>query len=102
MIDRRSLTDHHPSLSGTDYVLEGASVRDRFLTAFILQHNGLLKGLWAQAAGLPDDQPDHSGLSASLLAAEEESFGIEVESTFEPLTIRVLEGWRSGDDEDDI
>lgn len=100
MIDRRSLTDHHPSLSGADWVLEGASVRDRFLTAFILQQNGSLDGLWPQAAELPD--PLHSGLSVALLAAEEESFVMEAESTFEPLTIRVIEGWGGGDDEDDM
>jgi hypothetical protein len=76
MIDRRSSTDRHPDLSGTDYVLEGVSVRDRFLTAFVLQHNGsLLQGTWPRAASLPDDAR-------------------------EPLTVRVIDEWIAADDDE--
>jgi hypothetical protein len=98
MIDRRSLTDH-PSLSDTDYVLEGASIRDRFLTAFILRHSEASKSAWPYAARLSDPHPP--GISAPLLAAEEEGFSVRIESTYEPLTVRVIDEWFGADDEDD-
>jgi hypothetical protein len=98
MIDRRSLTDPHPSLSGTDYVLEGASVRDRFLTAFILEHHGPFKSV--HAARLPDG-PSPSGMDVLFPGAEEETLSIQVESTYEPLTVRVIDEWLASDDDDD-
>jgi hypothetical protein len=97
MIDRRSLTDS-PSLSGTDYVLEGASVRDRFLTAFVLQHNGSLQSTWPHPR-LPDASHP-SGPGAILPCAQEERFRVHVESAFEPLTVRMIDRW-FGEDEDD-
>lgn len=97
MINRRSSTDQ-PGLSGTDYVLEGASVRDRFLTAFILQHNGPFQVPWPQAA-----RPDPSEMDGTLLleADEEESFSIQIERAYEPLTIQVID-WLGTDDDNDM
>lgn len=100
MIDRRNLTDRHPSLAGTDYVLEGASVRDRFLTAFILQRNEAFQSAWLQAARLPD-RPEPSSLLA-LFPGAEESFGVRDESDYEPVAIRVIEDWSGADDDDDM
>jgi hypothetical protein len=98
MIDRRSSTDR-PDLSGTDYVLEGVSVRDRFLTAFVLQHNGsLLQGTWPRAASLPDPHPFN--MNAAFPGAEEESFRDQVEDAREPLTVRVIDEWIAADDDD--
>src|SRR5262245_19926025 len=90
MIDRRSPTDH-PGLSGTDYVLEGASVRDRFLTAFLLQHQGTLVSDWRQVAKQPDDSIP-AGMSMLLPGPEDES-RIQTERPYEPLAIRVIGGW---------
>jgi hypothetical protein len=98
MIDRSSL--NHPSLSGTDYVLEGASIRDRFLTAFILQHNGSLETTWPHAARMPD-RPASYGLGAQLPGADEETFKVHIESTCEPLTVRVIDDWFGADDDED-
>jgi hypothetical protein len=99
MIDRRSLTDHHPSLAGTDYVLEGASVRDRFLTAFILQRDEAFQSAWLQAVRLPDrSEPT---LHASLFSTEE-SFSVRDESDYEPVAIQVIEDWSGADDDDDM
>lgn len=39
MIAHRSQTDPH-RLSATDQVLDGATLRDRFLTAFVLRNAG--------------------------------------------------------------
>lgn len=99
MIDRRTLTDHHPSLAGTDYVLEGASVRDRFLAAFMLQRDEAFQSAWLQAARLPD-RPEQPTLYAPLLGAEE-SFSVRDESDYEPVAIQVIQGWSVDEDEDD-
>lgn len=98
MISRRSSTDQ-PGLSGTDYVLEGASVRDRFLTAFILQHKGPFQIPWPQT-----ERPDPSEMDGALLleADEEESFSIQLESAYEPLTIQVIGDWLDTDDDNDM
>jgi len=93
MIDRRIL--EHPSLAGTDFVLEGASVRDRFLTAFVLQHNGALQA----TAWLPD-RASPAGLTMPLFEAAEESFGIGDESSCE-LTIQLVDEWPGSDDDED-
>lgn len=96
MIDR-SL--NHPSLSGADYVLEGATIRDRFLTAFVLQHQGALEIAWPQATRMPDP-PASFGLGMPLPSAEEETFQVHVESDYEPLTVQVIDGWFGADDDD--
>ena len=98
MIDRGNLTNH-PGLSGTDYVLEGASVRDRFLTAFILQHHGTLISDWPQAARQPDDSAP-AGMGVLFSGPEEEGSSIQVERPCEPLTIRVVGEWFDPDDDD--
>lgn len=95
MIDRSSL--NRPSLSGTDYVLEGATIRDRFLTAFVLQHHGALEIAWQR---MPDP-PAAFGLGMPLPSADEESFEIHAESACEPLTIQVIDGWFGADDDED-
>ena len=100
MIDRRSLTDHHPSLAGTDYVLEGASVRDRFLAAFMLQHNEAFQSAWLQAARLPD-RPESCNMLA-LFPGAEESFSVQDESDYEPVAIQLIEGWVAPDEDDDM
>lgn len=99
MIDRHSPNDPS-SLSGTDYVLEGVSVRDRFLTAFILRHNGSLEATEPHVPRMPD-RPDFSSLVASFPGAEEETFRVHVENVYEPLTVRVIDDWFGADDDDD-
>lgn len=98
MIDRHSLTDH-PSLSGIDYVLEGASIRDRFLTAFVLQHNGSLEATWPRATSVPD-RPDPSSPDALFPGVEEERFSIQAERACEPLTLLVVDEWLGADDDE--
>ena len=99
MIDRRSLTDHHPSLAGTDYVLEGASVRDRFLAAFMLQRSEAFQSAWLQAARLPD-RPQPSTLSA-LLPGFDESPSVRIEDDSEPAALQLIEGWFAGEEDED-
>jgi hypothetical protein len=104
MIDRRSSTNRHPDLSGTDYALEGVTVRDRFLTAFVLQHSGSFKSEWPQTGT--------SLLCSAFPGGQEESFTIPIENTFEPLrsidsvfeplTVRVIDGWLGADDDDEM
>ena len=97
MIDRSRTT--HPDLSGADYVLEGASIRDRFLTAFILRYNEAGQSAWLQAASLPVSS--HAPEMSTLLPAEDESVSIHVEREYEPLTVQVMETWFDEDDDDD-
>ena len=92
---------NNPSLSGTDYVLEGASVRDRFLTAFFLRHNGSLEITVQHAPQMPEQE--HPGiLVAPFPAAGEESFGLHDESACEPLTLQVIGDWFGSDGDDDM
>jgi hypothetical protein len=99
MTDRRRTTDQPPNLSGMDYVLEGASVRDRFLTAFLLQHHETLISDWPQVAELPDDSPP-TGMSVLFPGPEEEGASIQAERPCELLTIRVVGDWFGADDDD--
>jgi len=94
MIDRSRL--NRPSLSGTDYVLEGATIRDRFLTAFVLQHHGALEIAWQTP-----DPPASFDLGIPLPSTEEESFEVHAGSACEPLAIQVIDGWFGADDDED-
>lgn len=113
MIDRRSSIDRYqqPSLAGTDYVLEGATVRDRFLTAFIMMHKGNEENEWPRSnewsqgfARMPET-PSSSLRSTPLIYPEDESFSIRIESPYEPyepLTARVIDEWFGADDDDEV
>jgi len=83
------------SLLATDQVFEGATVRDRFLTAFILRNAGFFVEACAEER---DDQP-------TLLFGDDAasfSFQLHTERETEPLAVNLLEGWFLADGEDDM
>jgi len=97
MTNHHSLNNTHEIL-GTDQVLDGGNVRDRFLTAFILRHGGML------VSADPFERPESSSqaeiffdLDAASLEAEERA---PAERGLEPLFIhRIDPGAAGGDDE---
>jgi hypothetical protein len=97
------MADHHLSQSindsGTDQVLVGNSVRDRFLTAFILQQNGFAEIVCPlEVMQAPSDE---DALLFSLELAElENQDWLMGEREGEPLSIRLVEIRYPDDDED--
>lgn len=94
------MTDHRIPIDqpnpGTDYVLEGAGVRDRFLTAFILKHG---ETFFQEDRVHPIGAPGGElGLSLLLAEIESETLGGDTESP-EPLRIELLRGPFGDDDE---
>ena len=90
------MTDHH-DFSANDYVLEGASIRDRFLTAYVLRYGGVLELSCPSFA-----EPVHSVSScpeAFLPGPDEERSGPEERCVLQPLTLRLLGDWPEGDDD---
>ncbi|HKH46911.1 MAG TPA: hypothetical protein VKM72_19810, partial [Thermoanaerobaculia bacterium] len=96
MTDHRSLNNRHEIL-GTDQVLDGDNVRDRFLTAFILRHGGVI------VSAEPRQNPFSPG-DTEIYLEDAASFEAETwapaDRELEPLTIHLVDPWATdGDDE---
>jgi hypothetical protein len=85
-----------PDLSGTDQVLVGNTVRDRFLTAFILQQSGFAQIARPQEVRLPPSDEDALFLDLEADLAVQERAAAEREG--EPLSLRLVEAWFPDDD----
>lgn len=97
MTNHRSLNNPY-EISGDDQVLAGGNVRDRFLTAFILRHGGML------VSADPFERPDSSSqaeiffdLDAAHLEAEEWA---PAERGLEPLFIHMIDPEAAGGDDE--
>lgn len=96
------MADHHlpqgHNLFGTDQVLDGETVRDRFLTAFILQRGGFI-----ESHRPPGMRPPPSSQDVLFLDLEAASLDAQdrwtVEREGEPLYVRFTEPWFPGDDD---
>ncbi len=103
MIDRRSHTDR---LVAADQVLVGATLRDRFLTAFILRNAGLFVSSMAvplEAACCQDSsgpaELDVDAVSFAVIHGEAPAPG---GNGYEPLALGLIEEWPLPDGEDDM
>jgi len=109
MIDRRSQTDRHRLLAA-DQVLEGATLRDRFLTAFILRNVGFFaSGVAAQreAAARCEAVCYPSSLGPDELDVDAVSFSVVQGGTpggngYEPIATVMIEDWFFTDGDDDM
>lgn len=96
MTDHRSLNSRH-ELLGTDQVLDGGNIRDRFLTAFLLRHGGVM------VSAEPLQNP---GYSSEVELSLDDAAGLEAEEwdlddrKLEPLTIRLIDPWSTGGDDE--
>lgn len=90
------MTDHH-DLSANDYVLEGASIRDRFLTAYVLRYGGVLEYACPSVA-----EPVPSYPEALLPRLDEESAGPEEKCVLQPLTLHLIGEWDAPEGDDDM
>ena len=90
------MTDHH-DFSADDYVLEGASIRDRFLTAYVLRYGGVLEYACPSHA-----EPVHSSPETLLFNLEEEGAGLELKSVVQPLTLHLTGPWDDSEGDDDL
>jgi hypothetical protein len=93
------MTDHH-DFSADDYVLEGASIRDRFLTAYVLRYGGVLEYACPSVA-----EPVLSVSSypeALLPDLDEESAGPEEKCVLQPLTLHLIGEWDAPDGDDEM
>ncbi len=92
MINDRS--PDRQNLLATDQIFQGATVRDRFLTAFILRNAG---SFVEACAAERDDQP------ALFFGDDAASFSYQrpAERVIEPLTVSLIEDWflTNGDDD---
>jgi hypothetical protein len=87
MLDYRRLINSETL--GTDQVLDGGNVRDRFLTAFILQNGGVLVS--AESFETPESPMD------AQIFFDVEAAGLATgESEPEPLFIHVIDPWSTG------
>ena len=93
MINDRS-TDHQSFLA-TDQVFEGATIRDRFLTAFILRNAGFF------AEACTAECENQRGLFTGNDAASF-SFQRPTERVVQPLAVSMIEDWFLTDGEDDM
>jgi hypothetical protein len=97
MLDHRSLNNRH-EISGTDQVLDGGNVRDRFLTAFILRHGGVL------VSAEPLESPDSSSQAEIFFALDAASLEAEewapADREIEPLALRLIDPWSTGGDDE--
>jgi hypothetical protein len=97
------MADHHlpqgHNLSGTDQVLVGNNVRDRFLTAFILRQGGFIEIV--QPHRPQGMRPLPSGEDAFFLDLEEDLADQDREAAEregEPLSLSLVEVWFPDDD----
>lgn len=96
MGDYRSMT-RQPDLSGNDLVLLGKTVRDCFLTAYILQQSGFV-----EITRPNGERPPPSAEDALFLDLE--ATGLDVRDRMvgdregEPLSINLVGGWFPDDD----
>lgn len=93
------MTDHH-DFSANDYVLEGASIRDRFLTAYVLRYGGVLEYACPSTA---EPVFSVSSYPAALLPDLDEERPLpEEECVLEPLTLQLIGTWDAPDGDDDL
>jgi hypothetical protein len=91
MLDYRRLINSETC--GTDQVLDGSNVRDRFLTAFILQNGGVL-------VSAEPFETTESPMEAQIFFDVEAAGLVTPESEPAPLFIHVIDPWSTGDDEE--
>jgi hypothetical protein len=94
MFDHRSLKQSHAP--GTDQVLDGGDIRERFFTAYLLRNGGVAPSRPRITVYSSQDELLYEGDAAAWLNLESR---ISEEDTAEPVFLNITDAWFSDDND---